>query len=164
MFHKFLAQTAEKKLNSIPFPVKLKVQAATLVFYTDSAGTKKLDLGCIFGNKWAQGLWRNTSLFNQGFTPNIAIWELYAIVLTGELWAEELAGCTVVLRSDNKARVGWLERKNSDIPAVMFLLHQMILTCLHFQVYIRAKFVSGTMNIAVDLVSRNHLQEFHLKF
>ena len=154
VFCRFLVRTAEEKYNSIPFPVKLQVEASTLEFYADSEGTKKLGLGCIFRNKWAQGLRRHTSLFNNGFTPNIAILELYAIVLAVELWAEGLAGHTVVLRSDNRATVGWLEHKNSDIPAVMYLVRQMILTCLHFQVFIRAKFVHGIENTAADLVSR----------
>ena len=121
VFHSFLVRTAQEKYNSIPFPVKLQVEAKTLEFYVDSAGSKKLGLGCIFGNKWAQGLWRYTSLFNSGFTPNIAILELYAIVLAVELWAEGLAGRTVILRSDNKAIMGWLEHKNSNIPTVMYL-------------------------------------------
>ena len=148
----------------IPFLVKLQVESSTLQFFSDAAGSKKLGLACIFGNKWAQGLWRDTSLFHQGFTPNIAILELYAIVLAVELWASGLAGRTVVLRSDSQATVGWLERKNSDIPVVMHLLQQMTLTCLQFQVYIRAKFVSGTTNTAADLVSRNRLLEFHKRF
>ena len=122
VFHRFFLRTAEEKYNSIPFPVKLQVEASTLEFYADSAGSKKLGLGCIFRNKWAQGLWRHTSLYNNGFTPNIAILELYAIVLAIELWADGLAGHTVVLRSDNKATVGWLEHKNSDIPVMMYLL------------------------------------------
>ena len=122
VFRSFLVKTAQEKYNSIPFPVKLQVEATTLQFFADAASSKKLGLGCIFGNKWAQGLWRYTSLFSRGFTPNIAILELYAIVLAVELWAEGLAGRTVILRSDNKATVGWLEHKNSDIPAVMYLL------------------------------------------
>ena len=75
--------------------------------------------------------------------PNIAILELYTIVLAIELWADGLTGHTVALRSDNKATVGWLEHKNSDIPAVMYLLQQMTLTCLDSQVFVRAKFIHG---------------------
>ena len=134
--------------------------ADQIQLFADSAGAAHLGMGCIFGNRWAQGLWRHTTLFAGGRCPNIALLELLAIVIALEIWAPELKESAIKLRSDNQATVGWLTRKRSDIPVAMNLLRHLTRTCLFFQIFITAEYIPTKENRRSDLVSRNQLQLF----
>ena len=62
-------------------------------------------MGCMYKNQW-----RQTNLFQNGFRPNIALLELFAIDAAVEVWVPELAGKFMVLRSDNAVMVTFINR------------------------------------------------------
>ena len=74
-----------------------------------------------------------------------------------ELWAPRLQGMHIVLRSDSSATVGWLTRKMSPIPAAMQLIRHLTLTCLQFQILIKAIHIEGALNQRSDWISRGRL-------
>ena len=55
------------------------------------ARSPEIGMGCTFGIDWHQGMWSETTLFQDGFQPNIALLELLAIVAVVETWAPQLA-------------------------------------------------------------------------
>ena len=114
--------------------------------YADSAGSSLLSFGCVFKNHWAHGKWSDTSIFTQGIFPNIALLELYMIVIALELWAPQLQGKHIVWRLDSSVTVGWLTKKQSPIPAVMQLICHLTLTCLQFQILTKAVHLKGALN------------------
>ena len=91
MFKEFLQQSADAFAVSIPFLNKLKLNASDLGLYADAAGGKELGAGIFFRNCWRQILWRDTKLFENEYKPNIALLELYAIVLALDVWAPGLS-------------------------------------------------------------------------
>ena len=101
-------------------------------------------MGWVYKNGLRQGLWHETNLFQNGFRPNIALLELFTIVAAGEVWAPELVGKFVVLRSDNATTIAFINRMQGDIPAVMDLLCTVTKTCLSFQIYIKPRTLWGS--------------------
>ena len=127
--------------------------------FADASGAKANGFGCVYKNQWAWGTWAHTTIFNQ-ITPNIALLELFAIVVAVEIWAPQLAGKAIVLRSDNTATVACINSMKSEIPACQRLLKHMSLNCLHYQLFFKAVHVKGVENTLSDLLSRGKLRAF----
>ena len=144
IFKSFLEEQAEERLQSVPFLSKLKIFNDEIQLFADSAGREDLSMGWVYKNELRQGLWRETNLFQNGFRPNIALLELFTIVAAGEVWAPELAGKFMVLRSDNATTIAFINRMRGDIPAVMDLLCTVTKTCLSFQIYIKLSTLWGS--------------------
>ena len=157
MFQRFLQEKADISEHSVPFLNRIATFQDSVQLFADSAGNSHLGFGCVFKTHWAYGRWENTSIFKQGIVPNIALLELYAIVIALELWAPRLQGMHIILRSDSSATVGWLTRKRSPIPAAMQLIRHLTLTCLHFQILIKAIHIEGALNQRSDWISRGRL-------
>ena len=164
MFKQFLLETAHLKVKSVPFLIKLGIDNDQIELYSDSAGAVDKGFGCRFGVHWAQGFWSHTNLFTDTFSPNIALLELYAITVAFEIWAPNLTGKTITLKLDNAAAVAMINRKRSDIPARMDLIGHLTKTCLHFQIFVQAKFLPSAANEWTDLLSHNRMAEFRRKF
>ena len=143
--------------RSVPFLVRRGLVVDQIQLFADSAGASHLGMGCIYGTRWAQGLWHDTTLFARGRCLNIALLELLAIVIALEIWAAQLQGSAIKLRSDNQATVGWLTWKHSDIPVATRLLQHLTRTCLFFQIFITAEYINTKDNRKSDLVSCNQL-------
>ena len=89
-------------------------------------------------------MWKETTLFDNDYKPNIALLKLFAIVVAVKLWAPKLAGKTITLRSDNTAIIAFINQMKADIPACMELLCHVTLICLKFQILLRAIHIKGT--------------------
>ena len=153
VFRTFLVECAQEKYRSIPFLVKQKYFNEELQLFADASGARLNGFGCVYRNKWAWGTWAHTTIFNQ-ITPNIALLELFAIVVAVEIWAPQLAGKAIVLRSDNTATVAYINTMKSEIPACQKLLKHMSLNCLHYQLFFKVVHVRGVENTLSDLLSR----------
>ena len=180
VFEEFLSEMHIGHTNSVPFLNRLEIYHDTIELYADAAGSSMLGMGCVFGNKWFFGGWNETSLFTPlqyapgsnelkqltenkkenpaiDFIPNICILELLAITAAFQLWAPELSGRTIILRSDSSACVGMINSKRTEIRACTYLVKLIAKLCLQFQIVVRAKHVSGEDNVAADLVSRRQV-------
>ena len=101
-------------------------------------------------------MWCDTPLFNNGYKPNIALLELFAIVIAVDLWALELLGKAITLRSDNMGTVAFINNMKADIPACMHLLRHVTLVCHKLQILLRAQH----WNLESDLILRGMNQKF----
>ena len=163
MFADFLNERAAQHTKSIPFLNKLQVFNSDLQLFADSVGSADLGFGCFFQGDWRKGLWKHTGLFSNHYKPNIALLELYAIVMDMEVWAERVAGKSIILRSDNMATVAFINKMWGDIPAAMSLLRTLTKTCLHFQIFLKAVHIKGTLNQESDWISCNQMANFFSK-
>ena len=161
VFRTFLVECSQERYRSIPFLIKEKKFNEEIQLFADSTGASNLGFGCVYGSKWAYGKWEDTQIFHQ-ITPNIALLELYAIVLAAEVWAKELGGQAIVLRSDNSATVSSINSMKSEIPVAQQLLKHLSLTCLHHQIFFKAVHIEGSKNILSDLLSRGKIPEFKM--
>ena len=150
MFKRFLSDTAHYTEYSVPFLAHRAVFNDSMQLFADLSF---LGFGCCFQNAWAQGQWADSTIFQQSVNPNITLLELFAIAVAVFLWAPQLQGKFIVLHSDSAATVGWLTHKRTPIPAAMQIIHQLTLTCLHFQIVVKAIHLTRTKNWVCDQIS-----------
>ena len=142
MFCSFFDAMSPESHCMVPFLTRRGMRAADILFYEDAAGATNLGFGCCYGNCWAQGAWSDTPLFSFNLNPNIALLELFAIVMAVEIWSHEIQGTELLLSSNNEAICYWINKMCSDIPAAMALLWHLTLRCLYFLIHILAEHLS----------------------
>ena len=147
MFKQNLDECTARFEKSIPFLHRLDLDSLDIKLFTNSASSMHLGMGCTYWDDWQQGFWSETNLFDNGYKPNIALLELLAIVIAIETWAADLASKSIVLCLDNMATVIFINKMWTDIPAAMELLRHLTKSCLHFQIYLKAKHIKGDFNV-----------------
>ena len=164
MFKSFLQECAAERVKSVPFLSRLGIFNTQLELYADAAGNFAAGgAACMYKNQWAAGFWRETTIYDYGFQPNIALLEMLAIVMAVEIWAPLLAGKTIILRSDNEATCKMIRNQKADIPACLSLLRHLTKISLHFQLLITTKHISSEDNWKTDLISRGKFGEFRFR-
>ena len=121
-----------------------------LQLYTDSSST--IGYGGAFGHQWFHGKWSDTY---KG--ANIALLELYPIVLAIKLWGGQLSNKCLQINSDNMAVVHIINNSTSKDPTIMSLLRLLILDCMYFNIMIRSSHLLGRINVLCDLLSRDQV-------
>ena len=154
IFKSFLQDCGKEEFCSIPFMVKSQVYQHEIKLYMDSARSADRGFGCVFQDAWAFGLWRHTSIFQQGVVPNIALLELYALVIAVEIWAKDLQAKSIILRSDSEATIQSVNHMKSEIPTAHQFLRHLALLCLYNQIYFKVIHIRGSLNVLSNLLSR----------
>ena len=161
MFKKFLSDTAHYSKHSVPFLARRAIFNDSIQLFADSSFVA---FSCCFQNAWAQGQWADTSIFQQSVNLNIALLELFCHSHGSILVGPQLQGKYIVLHSDSLATVGWLTRKRAPIPAALQIIRQLTLTCLHFQIMVKAVHLTSTKNRELQRVThpgRKHPRKHH---
>lgn len=122
-----------------------------LTLYTDASGS--LGFAAIFGSNWFVSHWRENTKNYQ-----IAIKELFPIVLAIEVWGEEMQNRKVLFMSDNLAVVQIINKQTSKEITLMKLVRRLVLATLKCNIHFRAKHIPGKYNIAADKLSRFQFQ------
>ena len=134
----------------------------TLELYTDAAGS--LGFGAVFGNKWCYGKWPDNWLHQ-----NIALLELYPIVLSSYLWGDQMQNRRILFFTDNEALVHVINKQSCKDKNLMFFVRKLVLVCLKTNILFKAKHVPGVHNILADSLSRlqvdtfRHLAPIHME-
>ena len=102
--------------------------------------------------------------FTRIFLLILQSWELFAIVIAVELWTPQLQGKHIVLHTDSSATVGWIVRERFSIPAAMQLIRHLTMTCLQFQIVIKAVHLGGVLNQKSNWISRGCFHWLHQHF
>ena len=163
MFKSFLIQNTTEHFNSIPFLNRLQICNADIQLFADSSGSPALGMGCFFDGEWCQAWWRDTCIFSGNYRPNIALLEVFAIVVAVEIWAPSLSGQSIILRSDNSTTCFFLNNIRADISAAMQLLRHVTRTCLQFQIFLKAEHIEGKLNTESNQLSRGQMADFFKK-
>lgn len=122
-----------------------------ITLYTDASGS--LGFAAIFGSNWFVSHWRENMENYQ-----IAIKELFPIVLAIEIWGEEMKNKKVLFMSDNLAVVQVINKQTSKEVTLMKLVRRLVLATLKWNIHFRAKHIPGKYNIAADKLSRFQFQ------
>ena len=129
------------------------VSSRALNLYTDAASS--LGYSAILDNAWFFGEWPPSWK-----AYNIAILEMYPIVVAVETWAGAMANKCIVFYSDNAAVVAIINSLTSKDKQIMVLVRRLVLTCLRFNILFQAKHVQGVNNTLADLISRLKVEKF----
>ena len=125
----------------------------TLQLYTDSAGS--IGFGAVFATHWFHGLWPTTW---HGY--NIAVLELFPIVIAVHIWGACMADKSVIFFSDNAAVVDIINKQSSKDTAIMVLLRDLVLSCLKHNILFQARHIPGFINSRADYLSRSQVTKF----
>jgi hypothetical protein len=128
------------------------LSSQVLQLFTDAAST--IGYGAVFGNKWFSGTWEPQCL-----GLNIAVMEMYPILLALLVWAEQFKNKCLILRSDNMAVVHVINKNTSKDNTIMILVRQLVLICLKYNILVKSQHIMGSHNVISDLLSRSQIQK-----
>ena len=77
---------------------------------------------------------------------NIAVLELFPIVLALHMWGHFMADKRVIFFSDNAAVVDIINKQTSKHQSIMLLIRDLVLSCLRYNVLFHAKHIPGFYN------------------
>ena len=137
------------------FLYKEWVSSETLKLYSDAAGVYR-GFAAVFGNKWFAGNWPEMMK-----DLHITVKELFPIVLALEIWVPALSNHKILFMTDNQAVSDIINKTSSKDKILMKLVRRLVLASLKFNMFFRAKHISGKSNIVCDLLSRFSFQEAH---
>ena len=123
--------------------------------YTDASGS--VGFGGLLGSQWFYGLWGERCK-----DLNIAILELYPILLAIYLFGSKLKNKCILFLTDNQAIVHILNKQSSKDKSIMILVCKLVLICLQMNIFFKAKHVPGIFNGKADALSRSQISEFHI--
>ena len=139
------------KYNSKTFFLDMIWKNSNVIqFHTDASTT--IGYGGVFKNNWFAGIWEDLPS-----DIHINIMELYPICVALHLWGPHLANQCIELISDNMSIVYVINKFSSKDNHIMTLLRQLVLTCMNFNILLKATHLSGKLNIIPDLLSRNQV-------
>ena len=125
----------------------------TLRLYTDSAGS--VGFGAVFGRHWFYGSWPD--LWK---TYNIALLELFPIVIAVHIWGSLMAHERVMFFSDNAVVVDVINNQTSKHRGIMIPLRDLVLICLRHNILFRARHIPGLINSRADYISCSQVAKF----
>lgn len=128
----------------------------TLSLYTDAAGS--LGFAGVLGSKWFAMEWPSDLQSHQ-----IAIKEMFPIVIALELWGETLKNSKVLFFSDNSAVVHTINKQSCKDKTLMRLVRRLVLSALKYNIWFKSKHIPGASNIIADLLSRLQFQKARQK-
>ena len=129
------------------------VSADKLHLFTDAA--KALGYGLIFGSKWIYGEWDQEAL-----DLSISVLEMYPIALAFLIFSHNFKGRSIIIHTDNEALVHVFQNKSSRDALILSMYRRVILTCLKYNIRIKAVHIPGKINIHADALSRLQISRF----
>lgn len=129
------------------------VESDTIQMYTDAAST--VGYAGILGHDYFYGTWPDTwKRFN------IAVLELFPIVISIEIWKHILKNKRILFKTDNEALVPVINKQTSKDPRIMILVRHLVLICLTHNIHFKAQHISSSANFLADALSRSQVQRF----
>ena len=113
----------------------------------------------MLGAKWCAARWP-ARWVRVGITRNIALLELFPIVVAFTVWVQELRNKQVVLWSDNHAVVQLVNNNSARCPRVLALLRWLLRCQLAGNIAVRARHVAGVHSDMADALSRLQWDRF----
>ena len=126
-------------------------QSYEIELFTDAAQS----VGCaaVYRNRWFAiqwpGAWKS---------KNIALLELFPIVVALETWGPLWSNHQLCFRCDNQAVVHIINKQTAKDHELMKLLRKLVLSAMKFNVNIKARHIPGLKNVKADMLSRFQIQ------
>lgn len=143
----------------VHIPDKIWHTSQTLQLYTDSAGGPQMGAACYLRGKWSFFQW---PIYWDGteYLHDLTFLELVPVLLAFTLWKEELGNKKVLMWIDNEALVAVINKQSSKSKRVMFLLRELILLSMQFNIIFKAQHISSVNNGICDAISRKQWSRF----
>ena len=155
----FLSDPSWRKLICRPMMDLLSVQFSTdLNYSSDASANGLLGFGCIMGNNWIVEQWEPG--YVDKYEPSIEYLELYALVAGILTWEHHLQNLRLLVKCDNQAVVGMVNKLSSNCPHCLHLLRILVLNGLKFNRRVVAEYLSSKNNFLSDALSRGKLRRF----
>lgn len=124
------------------------------LLFTDASGS--LGFAAVLGSKWFALDWEKVP----GLTNcQIAIKELFPIVVALELWGTVLRNKKILFMTDNMAIVYAINKQTCKDKGLMKLIRRLVLQALSHNILFKAKHIAGKSNTLADHLSRFKFQE-----
>lgn len=131
----------------------------TLQLFTDSAGSRDLGCGCFFQQEWAYFQWPH-AWGNGEVLKDITFLEMVPVLLSLELWGEQLKHRRLILYIDNEALVAVINKQTSRSKRLMRLVRPFVLKCMQFGILFKARHITTYCNDIADSISRKQWARF----
>ena len=123
------------------------VSSNTLHLYTNAASSG--GYAAVLGSNWFAGAWPESWR-----SHNIALLELYPIVVAVQLWGQKWKNHCILFLCDNEAIVAVINKQTCLDVYIMVLVRELVMSCLKYNILFKAKHIPGKTNIVADLLSR----------
>lgn len=133
------------------------VFAADFELFTDAAGSH--GFAAIFRSHWCCGAWPPFWISNR-YIKNVVLLEIFPVVVALEIWGQQFANKRIIIHTDNKGVMFALNCLSSKSLPVIRLLRYLVLLCLKFNIWIKAKHIPGESNVIADALSRLQMVRF----
>ncbi len=122
------------------------IESNSINLYTDAS---RLGFGSTFGSSWVQWGWPE-----DWSDLNIAVLELYPILLLLQMFGQKIANSNLLLHCDNMGIVEVIDKQTSHSRQIMTLLRPLILILLKFNIRFRCQHLMPTESNVADAISR----------
>lgn len=120
------------------------IEADALQLFTDTAGS--CGYGLFFYNNWSADSW--------------PLLELFPVLVALEIWGCYFANRRIMLRSDHKGVIYDINCFFAKLEPVVTLLRRLVLVCLKWNVWLKARHLEGQKNIIADSLSHCQISKF----
>jgi len=121
--------------------------------YTDASGS--IGFAGIYGSRWFYGKWQTPQ-----DKTNIAVLELYPIVLAVQMYGSSMANHAITFVSDNEAVVAVINKTTSKHKQIMALVRTLVSACLKYNILFNSRHLPGVDNTLADSLSRFQVDQF----
>lgn len=124
-----------------------------VLLFSDASGA--LGFSAVLGTEWFAMGWDQVPDLSD---RQIAIKELFPIVVALELWGSTLSNKKILFMSDNAAVVQSINKQSCKEKTLMHLLRRLVLAGLSHNILFKAKHIPGKSNTLADYLSRLDFQ------
>ncbi|KAM3924714.1 uncharacterized protein RB166_008052 [Leptodactylus fuscus] len=143
--------------NGRSLMLEAAVTAGDLNLFTDASGS--MGFGAFWDGRWCVGSWPE-EWKERGWCKNLALLELFPIVVALSIWGEGFRNKKVKLFCDNMGVVQAINGLSASSPPVVCLLQHLVLLCLSLNAWVVAEHVPGVDNCIADALSRLQWDRF----
>lgn len=93
-------------------------------------------------------------------TKNVVLLELFPILVALVIWGPQFANRRILVKTDNKGVLYAVNCLSSSSLWVIKVLRQIVLLCLQFNIWLKAKYTPGILNNIADSLSRFQMDRF----
>ena len=93
-------------------------------------------------------------------SKNIIVLEMFPIVLSNRIWADNLARGCVMFHTDNQVLAEVINKKTTKDRELLVLVRALVLSCLRHNLLFRAIHLPGILNTKADTLSRLQVDKF----
>lgn len=136
---------------------KAPVSNGELELFTDASGS--VGFGAYFQGSWCAEVWPEVWKA-KGYCVNLALLELFPLVVALELWGDRLRDRRIRFYCDNLGVVQAVNSQTAGSPPVVTLLRHFVLRCLLLNSHCTAVHVPGVSNCIADSLSRQQWDRF----